>query len=345
MWWEILKISKDSDKKAIKIAYAKLLKTTKPDENPEGFKRLYEAYQDALKFSNNTYYQDDYFNYNDTSNIETINDSSRIYYNKSDDNYLNILNTQESSEFNGDWRFLIDNTKDALNNPKSRNDLGFWTYLKNIPSMIDLEFKKRASDYIFDVISEINYDVTIQSKYSLKFSGKVLNYLDNIFNWTSQWKELNMNYEDKRVDSIVMPIWEFKKVDKATAGLRFGAFVLDVGLVLLLAFILNPISEYISIGIPMVYFGIIVPILEASKFEASIGKMLVGIKVVTNNNSKLTIYGSFGRSYAAIFCIIILAGLAFVLKRLAFLLIIFIVRFHLDEVIDEITNSYVIKKK
>lgn len=38
----------DADERAVKRAYARLLKTTRPDEDPEGFQRLHEAYQEAL---------------------------------------------------------------------------------------------------------------------------------------------------------------------------------------------------------------------------------------------------------------------------------------------------------
>ena len=54
--WEILGITPDADKKAIKLAYAKRLKQTRPEDDPEGFKRLYEAYQQALDWQANGYY-------------------------------------------------------------------------------------------------------------------------------------------------------------------------------------------------------------------------------------------------------------------------------------------------
>ena len=53
--WKILGITPDADKKAIKLAYAKRLKQTRPEDDPEGFKRLYEAYQQALDWQANGY--------------------------------------------------------------------------------------------------------------------------------------------------------------------------------------------------------------------------------------------------------------------------------------------------
>lgn len=50
MTWSLrlLGLPGDADERAIKRAYAAKLKTTRPDEDPEGFQRLHEAYQAAL---------------------------------------------------------------------------------------------------------------------------------------------------------------------------------------------------------------------------------------------------------------------------------------------------------
>ena len=47
--WEVLGIEPTSDKKIIKKAYAKKVKTCHPEEHPEEFKLLYDAYQAALE--------------------------------------------------------------------------------------------------------------------------------------------------------------------------------------------------------------------------------------------------------------------------------------------------------
>ena len=46
--WQILQIEPTADEKAIKKAYAVLLKHNKPDKNPQGFQQLQEAYETAL---------------------------------------------------------------------------------------------------------------------------------------------------------------------------------------------------------------------------------------------------------------------------------------------------------
>lgn len=49
--WHQLGLSRTTDEREIKRAYARLLKTTRPDDDPAGFQRLNEAYQQALHYA------------------------------------------------------------------------------------------------------------------------------------------------------------------------------------------------------------------------------------------------------------------------------------------------------
>lgn len=49
--WEVLEIEPTTDKRAIKRAYARLTAKYHPEEYPDEFKRIHEAYQQALKYA------------------------------------------------------------------------------------------------------------------------------------------------------------------------------------------------------------------------------------------------------------------------------------------------------
>lgn len=57
--WNVLGLSPDADTRTIKRQYAALLKNTRPDEDPQGFQRLREAYEAALDWSQRACEEDD----------------------------------------------------------------------------------------------------------------------------------------------------------------------------------------------------------------------------------------------------------------------------------------------
>ena len=48
--WTLLGLNDDADERTVKRQYAKLLKVTRPDEDPEAFQRLREALRASARF-------------------------------------------------------------------------------------------------------------------------------------------------------------------------------------------------------------------------------------------------------------------------------------------------------
>ena len=49
--WEILGIEQTKDEQKIKAAYRKVLTSVNPEDNPEGFKQLRQAYEQAVVYA------------------------------------------------------------------------------------------------------------------------------------------------------------------------------------------------------------------------------------------------------------------------------------------------------
>jgi hypothetical protein len=57
--WSVLELDRDADERSIKRQYARLLKVNRPDDDPEAFQRLREAYEHALNWARMRQEEDD----------------------------------------------------------------------------------------------------------------------------------------------------------------------------------------------------------------------------------------------------------------------------------------------
>ena len=49
--WTVLQLPEEAEERTIKRTYARLLKSSRPDDDAEGFQRLLEAYEEALAYA------------------------------------------------------------------------------------------------------------------------------------------------------------------------------------------------------------------------------------------------------------------------------------------------------
>lgn len=122
--WNELEIEKTNDKKAIKKAYLKKLKITNPEDNPEGFMRLHDAYEAAMSVCN--YYEDDYDE--ETESEESYN--QELYFE-------DILSTEEK-EIKEKIDIWVSEFEEVYNDLQKRFDIKCWNKLlyENLPMCI-----------------------------------------------------------------------------------------------------------------------------------------------------------------------------------------------------------------
>ena len=58
--WGVLELDRNADERSIKRQYAKLLKVNRPDDDPEAFQRLREAYEYALNWARMRFDEEEY---------------------------------------------------------------------------------------------------------------------------------------------------------------------------------------------------------------------------------------------------------------------------------------------
>lgn len=245
-----------------------------------------------------------------------------------------------------DWEVLFIRATGLLNDPKRVNTIGEWKFLERLPSMMDLQFKAQASDYLFGLIAEAN-EVSLE-KQVLYIKQPTLDYLNQTFAWEDKW----LDYNEKFSDSLLNAVYPFLSTEQTSDHTpvssnnpyykRILAFILDssfafgaaYGLALLFAnngekstfvfFILKSL---------LVYFLIIIPIMEFTRLQASIGKWFVGLHVINRQGLKISVLQSVWRSFSSLCCIL---GMALIL----WLNLFFMYRYNLLTQ-DLITRSYV----
>ena len=220
--FRILQIEPTNDKKKIKIAYSKLLKKYNPEDYPDLFIKIQEAYETALKYSGN-------FSEN-TRNFNENNFSKNMYEEKSDeyeemkennvDNWINEV--KKLSEMKKrkleDWLQLFKEYNENMDSEEK----------KEIIKKLGIIYKKNdyieISNFFFsngETIYKIPYILTDLTEIEKKFFME--NIVLNKYRITS---EIIENYrenidKEKAVDNFIENFFEIKvfKIINQTLGL------------------------------------------------------------------------------------------------------------------------------
>ena len=125
--FKILEIEPTSDKKKIKIAYSKMLKKYHPEDFPEMFMKINEAYEKALGYAENNFSENLYENTQNFKKTEEMKESdfSDIFdskkFEKKEDKF-----TEESEERQSKEKFF-----EKQDNKNKYEKLNIFEYLKN----------------------------------------------------------------------------------------------------------------------------------------------------------------------------------------------------------------------
>lgn len=160
--WQVLQIEKTTNKKEIKKAYAKLLKIYHPEDDPENFKALQEAYQQAIKYAN------------DNKNTKTVTP----IYSKSNEQIskININVNQNTTENTSSNRAKT--SKLNINVDQDINNIEAVYRNKELFNKTDDEFT--IESYVIEnIISKLGKTMTYESLFTLFQDPTVSTYLNN----------------------------------------------------------------------------------------------------------------------------------------------------------------------
>ncbi|MCB1586504.1 MAG: RDD family protein [Xanthomonadales bacterium] len=230
--WRILNIDPTDDKKAIKKAYAVLLKKYKPDEYPERFKEIQLAYKTALEQFNRKEIKPaekppvENTNVNNPENVEDNNEELILQETQPE---VNVISEQDiqNQEIIAEQLFQQIHAM-AFAPLVIKSKIENWKFLEQFYDIDDLLFRNEVARAIFQKTAEYNLFQMKQNR-TLLIPSIILKYFNEIFDWTSKWQEYQRLYEDRYfivtyyyiendrkfsgiVDSIANPvkrIWSF----------------------------------------------------------------------------------------------------------------------------------------
>lgn len=366
--WNILEIEPTHNLNKIRQAYANKLKITRPDDNPEKFQILYFAYKDALHEAR--ILEEDIKNLN----TEVFRKSEHIEddLDPAEANSEKVIN-HEQPEINrllNQSRLLFE-TNGTQRIPKS------WKFLFDSPYILDNSFNWNLGIEILKLIQEKYTEHDLSKQIGIES----LNYLNSIFNWHDNKKKTifilgnsyahwfeKLNNQINEINNPLSLIRGSKKITLNFAGpisahvtIRLIAWLTDIGLIISSVFMLSAITSILfDFNIPLTYRNFIFILVmflyfwlfESSCLQATIGKIIFSIKVVTEQNEKITIWQGLARS--GIFTSSILyktCVLTFVIdnEKLIALIIPFSFAINLatsilyDTIVDSTSNTKVIK--
>lgn len=206
-YWQVLGLEEATqDKKAIKKAYAVQLKKHRPDEDPEGFKRLRKAYEFALAQIGNSDQTESTIEWRDIEDVLVKDD--RVEINLLDDSEEPQQPTEfslvekEDIEINEDEHLkiveqeILTHIHALLENTKEANDPSNWTFISDCPELFNPEFNWALGVKVFACLNAlIPKHFILKEGVPLPINLHVIIYLDGVFNWMNQSLELQETLE------------------------------------------------------------------------------------------------------------------------------------------------------
>lgn len=222
-FWQVLEIDPTDNPSIVKKAYAKKLKVHHPEEDPEGYQKLREAYDSALKYIKdnkgqpaiNSCIKDNYENTSTNSYIKEASDDIEVI-NKVD-SFANTIETlphislfnevnEKTLSFEETVEEFINKAQDLYDNFLLRINIENWITLLNSEAVWFMGDKQLLSNKMIEFLMDNHY-----------LPKEVWKLLEDNFNWEGQKEYLYESYAEEFIDYL------FKQIEDNN-GLRYCYF-------------------------------------------------------------------------------------------------------------------------
>jgi len=202
--WNVLGVEPDADERAIKLAYSKRLKTTRPEDDSEGFQQLRDAYKTALAAVEAGLAEEAVGDPQQSKvKIPCIPPDTHTQPAVDESSLVISRSEKELSD-------LIDRISTLMQQPEKVCQKSEWAAVLSLPVMVDLQYRKTASDRIFCMIADALLSGSRESVVTIDKS--VLHYLSDEFKWERAHADLLFRFGGRRVDAI-FDVLDLERID------------------------------------------------------------------------------------------------------------------------------------
>lgn len=209
-FWNILEIDPTDNVSIVKKAYAKKLKLHHPEDDPEGYQKLREAYDSALKYlkNNKNKLPINSIKKEKIEVPEIIFKEDNLGNTKEAPPHMNILEefTEKAQSFEEIVEKFISKAQILYDNFFSRINIENWITLLNSEAMWYMGDKKLLSNKMIEFLIENHY-----------LPRDIWKLLEDNFNWKEQKEYLYKKYPKEFIDYL------FKQINDNN-GLRYCYF-------------------------------------------------------------------------------------------------------------------------
>lgn len=317
--WKILEIDPTPDTKIIKRAYAKKLKITRPDEHPEAFQALHEAYKHALVEAH--YWEEETASESveppsEVASIDPVDTHSELE--QQANSPTPDINQSEVNPYQQEGERILDLAQLLLTaNHNGQNNPDNWAFVMESPFILEDQFNWRLGLELLRVIDQHN--MQHMAKTHSLVGQDTLTFLNGIFNWTDNRHYVLRALGDEfgkwldmiQSETVVQPEWQDKirggkkltvhqpqsvtdEIQIAHPGRRALAWLIDMAIITLIISALHHDNKTLPIPISFCLLSLVYFLFfESSELQGSMGKRIMGLRLANANFESI----NFGRNF------------------------------------------------
>lgn len=216
--WSILDMAPTHDSREIKRAYARLLKQNRPDDNPDGFQRLHEAYKRALSLAEA-----------ESAPVATAPLQHRDPVALSPEQQAGwtvtltpapVAETQAQVEeppapsdeaiSEAHMAALLERCRKLISQHHGARQPQFWTFLSREPLLLDTRLHQQFGNALFAILVEHQHKAPWNTAGLTPVEPEILGYLNSLFFWDTRKDELSVGKPEAVCNDLFHAIEDFQ---------------------------------------------------------------------------------------------------------------------------------------